>query len=97
MKDSFLQFLSITKGAGKVVEGYNKCEENIKKRSIYLVILSRDVSNNTLNKFLKYGNKYNVRIIRKYSKEELGHILGRREIKVLGITDKNMSEKLLSI
>ena len=28
MKDNFLQFLALTKGAGKLIEGYNKCEEN---------------------------------------------------------------------
>ncbi|MBA5850459.1 ribosomal L7Ae/L30e/S12e/Gadd45 family protein [Clostridium sp. cel8] len=97
MKDSFLQFLGIAKGAGKVLEGYNKCEDNIKKNKIYLLILSQDVSSNTLNKFLKYGNKYNIKVLTGYSKEELGYAIGHDEIKVIGITDRNMSKKLVDL
>ncbi|MCI1716184.1 ribosomal L7Ae/L30e/S12e/Gadd45 family protein [Clostridium sp.] len=97
MKDNFLQFLGIAKRAGKVLEGYNKCEQSIKKRNIRLIILSEDVSCNTLNKFLNYGNKYNIKIIKRYSEKELGCAVGQQTIKVIGITDKNISEKLIDI
>lgn len=97
MKNKFLQFLGLAKRAGKILEGYNKCEINVKNNKINLIILSEDVSSNTLNKFLKYGNKYNIKVIVKCSKEELGSAIGLEEIKVIGVIDKNMSEKLISM
>lgn len=97
MKNDFLKFLGLAKRAGKILEGYNKCEENIKKHEVYLIILSEDASENTLNKFLKYGNKYDISVIIKYSKEDLGKAIGVDEIKIIGVKDKNISEKLISI
>ncbi|MBP2031668.1 ribosomal protein L7Ae-like RNA K-turn-binding protein [Clostridium algifaecis] len=97
MKNKFLQFLGLAKRAGKILEGYNKCETNVKNNKIYLIIVSEDASLNTLNKFLEYGNKYNINVIVRCSKEELGSAIGLKEIKVIGIIDKNMSEKLIDI
>ncbi|EPS51316.1 ribosomal protein L7Ae family protein [Clostridium botulinum CFSAN002369] len=34
MPNKFLQFLSLTKKAGHLVEGYNKCEEAVTKNSL---------------------------------------------------------------
>ncbi|SKA76488.1 Ribosomal protein L7Ae [Clostridium sp. USBA 49] len=97
MKNDFLQFLGLIKKAGKLIEGYNKCEDAIKKDILHFIIISNDCSENTKNKFINYCNKFNINYIQRYSKEELGNILGRKEINILGVTDKNMSDKLLKI
>ena len=34
MKNKFLQFLGLTKRAGKLLEGYNKCEDAMKRRGV---------------------------------------------------------------
>lgn len=49
--NKFLQFLSLTKKAGHLVEGYNKCEEAVTKKIVYAVIISCDASENSKNKF----------------------------------------------
>jgi ribosomal protein L7Ae-like RNA K-turn-binding protein len=95
MKNKFFQFLGLTKRAGKTLEGYNKCEDAIKRRKIYLVIISEDASQNTISKFVSYGNKYEIPVLQGYSKEDLGNALGKEEIKILGVSDKKMSERLL--
>lgn len=97
MIDKFLQFLGLTKRAGKLQEGYNKCEDAIKRSSIYLIVMSLDASQNTIDKFLLYGDRYKVPILHGYSKEDLGAALGLAEIKILGVTDKKMSERLLHL
>lgn len=51
MPNKFLQFLSLTKKAGHLVEGYNKCEEAVTKKIVYAVIISCDASENSKNKF----------------------------------------------
>jgi ribosomal protein L7Ae-like RNA K-turn-binding protein len=97
MKDKFLQFLGLTKRAGKLLEGYNKCEDELKRNKIHLIILSLDASENTVDKFSTYSEKLKIPVIRFYYKEEIGSALGLQEIKVLGVSDKKMSKKLMEL
>jgi len=94
MKDNFLQFLGIAKKAGMLAEGYNKCEELINNKKLYLMILSDDVSQNTKEKFTNYCSNENIFLLEGYSKEELGKILGRDEINLLGIKNVIIAKKL---
>lgn len=98
MNNKFLQFLGIVKKAGKIAEGYNKCEEVIKSGTAKLIILSDDASDNTRNKFENYSIRYDIPIIKNgFLSEDLGKILGREKIKVLCIIDYKMSSKLISM
>lgn len=95
--DKFLKFLGLVKRAGNLKEGYNKCEDTIKAGNSNLIIISMDTSSNTKDKFNTYANRFNTEIIEYFTKEELGKALGRLEINILCITDKNMSKKLLEL
>ncbi|MCM0648584.1 ribosomal L7Ae/L30e/S12e/Gadd45 family protein [Clostridium swellfunianum] len=97
MQNKFLQFLGLAKKSGNLIEGYNKCEELIKKSKLTLLILSKDCSLNTKEKFSKYCTIYKIPYIEVFTKEELGAPIGREEINVLGVVDRKMSDKLLSI
>lgn len=97
MSNRFLQFLGLIKRSGSLVEGYNKCEEVIKNKRLYLILLSSDCSESTKRKFIQYCSKYNILYIESFKKEDLGMSIGRREISILGITDKNMSTKLITL
>lgn len=97
MKDKFLQFLGLTKRAGKLLEGYNKCEDAVKRNKVHLIILSNDTSDNTVDRFIKYGEKYKIPVLKAYNKEELGSALGTEEIKILGVIDSKMGERLACI
>ncbi|MGG5462306.1 ribosomal L7Ae/L30e/S12e/Gadd45 family protein [Clostridium sp. B9] len=94
--NKFLNFLGLAKRAGKLLEGYNKCEEEIKRSKIYLFIFSDNISSRSKEKFIKYCEQYNIPYIDSFSKEELGYSIGRYEINILGVTDENMAKKLLS-
>lgn len=95
--DKFLKFLGLVKKSGKLIEGYNKCEEIIKTGNSKLIIMSIDAAINTKDKFNTYASKFNSEIIEYFTKEELGRAVGRIEINILCITDKNMSKKLLEL
>ncbi|ERI92912.1 ribosomal protein L7Ae [Clostridiales bacterium oral taxon 876 str. F0540] len=97
MENKFLQFLGLTKKSGNLIEGYNKCEDILKKNKIFLVILSSDCSKNTVEKFIRYCDTYKVPYIQGYTKKELAVPLGRTEINILGITSQQMSSKLLKL
>ncbi len=95
--NKFLQFLGLAKKSGNLIEGYNKCEELIKRNGLSLLILSTDCSTNTKDKFTKYCMNYSVPFIESFSKEELGAPIGRFEISIIGIVDRKISDKLLSL
>lgn len=97
MNNRFLQFLGLTKKSGNLVEGYNRCEEILKKKTIYLFIFSKEVSQNTREKFIRFCEINNVNYIDNIPKQELGFALGKSEINVIAVMDKNMALKLQSL
>lgn len=97
MKSNFFQFLGLAKRAGKTLEGYNKCEDGVKRGRVFLILLSSSVSKNTLDKFKNYAEKFNVPIIENIDEDKLSKSVGASVIKVLGISDENISKKLINI
>ena len=95
--DPFLQFLSLSKKAGKLIVGYNKCEAKLKEATISLIIISVDCSMNTKKKFNRLCEKSSVEIIECYTKDLLGKVVGMEEISILGVEDENMSLKLFNL
>ena len=94
MSDKFLQFLGLTKKSGNLLEGYNKCEEALKKNKGFLIIISSELSENSKKKFYKYCSERNIPIIDTYGKLSLSEVLGRKEINVVCVIDKGMSDQL---
>ena len=95
MNNKFFQFLGLTKKAGKLIEGYNQCEDALSHGRGTLIILSEESATNTKDKFKRFSIKYNIPFIEGVSNESLGKCLGRAEINVLCVNDKRMSNKLL--
>lgn len=95
MNNKFFSFLGLAKRAGKVLEGYNKCQDALGKKPLYLFIISTDISERTNKLFMDYCVKNNIKYIKDFTKEELGNSLGRSEINIIGINDKNIADKLL--
>ena len=91
--DKFFNFLGLAKRAGNIVEGYSDEQRN--KKDFFLIIISNDASNSTRKKFKNHCIAKNIELIEDFSKEELGFAIGREEVKILAITDKNMAEKLM--
>ena len=95
--DKFFNFLGLAKRSKNLLEGYSKCNEGKRKQKIYLFIISKDASDSTKRKFINYCVINEIPYIHDFLKEELGEALGREEIKILALTDKNMAEKLLAL
>lgn len=95
--NKFFNFLGLAKRSGNLIEGYSKCDEQRNRRSFYLVIVSDDASNSTKKKFKNHCIEKKIPLIEDFSKEELGNPIGREELKILAVVDKNMAEKLISL
>ena len=95
--NKFFNFLGLTRRSGNLLQGYSKCDEQRNRINFYLVIISNDASNSTRKKFTNHCLSKNIPLIEDFSKEELGNPIGREEIKILAVTDKNMAEKLFTL
>ncbi len=95
--DKMLSFLGLTRKSGNIILGYNKNEEAIKVGKVSLLIISKDASENTKEKFKSYSVKYDVPLIEDFTPDELGYALGYEGIAVVGVTKKSMAKKLLEI
>ena len=93
----FFNFLGLAKRSGNLIEGYSKCDEQRNKVNLYLVILSNDASDSTKRKFRNHCAEKKIPLIEGFSKEELGNPIGREEVKVLAVLDKNMAQKLIAL
>ena len=54
-------------------------------------------SNSTRKKFKNHCAAKGIPIIEDFSKEQLGSPIGREEVKVLAVLDKNMAQKLIAL
>lgn len=97
MNSKFIQFLGLCKRAGKLLEGYNKCEDGIKHKKVRLVMISSSVSVNTQEKFTRLCEQNSITIIKDFERDEIQKIIGDAEINIIGITDQNMSKELIKL
>ena len=95
--NKFFNFLGIAKKSGSLIEGYSKCDDMRNKSKIYLFIMSEDLSESSKEKFVKHCKEKEIPYIVDFSKFELGNAIGRNEIMILGICDKNIADKLLML
>lgn len=95
--NKFFQFLGLIKKSGNLIEGYNKCEEAVKRQSVFLCILSLECADNTKRKFEKYCSDKNIEIIENIKSDDLAAAVGREKINVLMVKDRKMSENLVKL
>ena len=91
-KDRILGFIGLAQKAGKTVSGFDHTVDEIRKGGVVLLILSKDISKNTLSKLLDVGNLPDA-----YSfgtADELGRATGKPDRAIIGITDSGFAAKL---
>jgi ribosomal protein L7Ae-like RNA K-turn-binding protein len=79
--------LGLARRAGKLILGTDGVETGIRRRSIYTVIIAKDASPATAKRIKDLAQKHSVPFFVIYLKHELGGLMGRRELAVLGIAD----------
>ncbi len=92
MRPKVESYLGFAKKSRNLVEGAYSCESYIKKKKVHLVILAEDLGGSSKKNIEIFCQKENIEVETIFTKEELGKILGKKEIGVLGITDKNFAK-----
>jgi len=90
--DSYLGFAAKSRN---LVSGYHTCLHSIRQKKLKLLILSEDLSDNTVKKLSRLANENEVPM-RIYGKsEELSKTTGSQERGIFGITDGNFADAIL--
>ena len=82
---------------GKISFGADSVENDIKKKTIKLVIVAEDSSNRTKDKFKRICESYDVPIIQFGNIETLSKAIGKNNKAIIGIKDVNLSKEIKKI
>lgn len=92
--DRLASLLSLSRKAGKVVDGREAVEKSLEKGDIKLLLMAEDIASGSYKemkeKCIKKGVKYNLY----FSKGKLGALLGKGERGAVGIVDESFSALL---
>ncbi len=94
---NILRFLGLAAKAGKVISGFDQVESSIRKGTAKLLIISTDISKNTLSHLLDIGAKGDVTMTDAFSFStmfELGKAIGKPDRAIVAITDTGFADKL---
>jgi predicted RNA-binding protein YlxR (DUF448 family)/ribosomal protein L30E len=92
--ERFSSLLSISRKAGRVLDGREAVEKGIDKGSARLVLMAEDISMRSFSdiaeKCLKKGIVYRTYL----SKDRIGALIGKGERGAVGVTDESLSSML---
>jgi len=89
-----LQIIGLAYKAGKLVTGEDKVLRMLKQNKLCLVLVAKDASPKTRDKFDRKAYFYKTPINLDYTCDELSQSIGKPMIKILGLTDKGFFEAL---
>ncbi len=95
-----LRFLGLASKAGKVISGYDQVEACLNKGNAKLLIISTDISKNTLSRILDIAERLDDRMPPAYSfstKFELGRAIGRPDRALVAVTDTGFADRLSAL
>lgn len=93
-EEKVYSLLGLATRAGKIVSGDDSTLIELKKGKVSLVLVSSDASNNTKKLFNDKCSYRNIDLINFSTKLQLGLAIGKAPRAVVGIKDKNFSNKI---
>lgn len=90
-----LSLLSLCKKAGRLKSGEEACIESVRNGTAYLIVVAKDASDNTKKKFSDKTTYYEIPIIIDFTKEELGHAIGKEMAASIAVLDEGFAKALV--
>lgn len=92
MENKVLSYLGFAAKARKLVTGYNTCIYMMEKKKIRLLILTEDLSENSVKKMVSAAEKHRVPCKIYGSREQLSRMTGNIDKGIYGVTDDNFAK-----
>lgn len=94
MNDKFLSFLGITKKSGNLFLGMDPVKDNIIKKNISLILITKDISERSLSKISRIALENGISIIHiDYTMEDIYSSVKRRA-GIIGVSNENFVSKI---
>ncbi len=93
MENKIYSMIGLCMKAGKLAYGSDMCEEKIKFSKVKKLIVSKDASNNTKEKF-KSLCEGKTKLVEFGKTEKISHCIGKSNKVVIGIMDDGFSKKI---
>ncbi len=97
INNKILGLIGLSAKAGKICFGSDSVENEIKSRKVKLVIVAKDCSERTKQKFQRISNEAKVSIIITENIETLSKAIGKSNKAIIGIKDINLASQIQKI
>ena len=95
MSDKELNIVVLAHRACKTVCCDQAAEHKINKNGASLLFLASDSGPTNEERYVRFGTRKHIDMIRTYSKEQLGLALGRSQTAIIVVTDKGFAEAMI--
>lgn len=89
--------LGLARRAGKLALGKEAVESALTHRKVYLLIVAQDASQSTIGKLEHRAVMHSVPCLHLDSRDELGRLMGRDTLAVVGLLDPSFARGILKI
>ncbi|MGC4375674.1 YlxQ family RNA-binding protein [Fictibacillus sp. Mic-4] len=97
MAEKWASLLGLAHRAGKCISGEELVVKAIQRRTVQLVLLSLDASENTKKKIMDKCSYYHVDLKWVENRDVLGEAIGKDRRVVVAVTDQGFSKKLKTL
>ena len=97
INNKILGLIGLSAKAGKICFGADSVESETKRRKVYLVIIAKDSSERTKEKFQNICKNEGIKSIVVENIESLSKAIGKTNKAVIGIKDKNLATEIQKI
>jgi predicted RNA-binding protein YlxR (DUF448 family)/ribosomal protein L7Ae-like RNA K-turn-binding protein len=90
-------YLGLGQKAGVVVSGYALLQRALAQARVVYVILAEDTATGRAEEYRSWCTQYHVPYVTLFTKEELGHIIGKPSRSALGLTEPRLVDSVCAL
>ena len=92
-----MAYIGLAYRAGRALAGTAACEKGIKNGEVRLLLMQRELSEGTREKFLRFCERNGTVVRLVEEPEALGRAIGRPEIMIVGLKDRGLANAARSM
>ena len=97
MNDKIIGMLGLARRAGALIYGSDSTAQKIRFGKVYLAIVANDASDRTKKLIRNKSTSFNVPMYEYSTAAELGAKLGKSDISVISVSDRNFAKAIINI
>lgn len=89
-----INYLGLLKRGGNIIIGTDAVVREIQLGRVHLIIVAEDLSERLSQDIIEKARHNHIRLMKCWTKRDIGNALGRGDVGVLAITDKRAAAKI---